>query len=93
MWENQISLGNLVAAASAFACLAADQPCDSAGDTRERHDKPGRPCDMQPRSEGQHKLSGLIVLIKRERWCDDSYVAKAAHVQCVKQESVPGLPV
>jgi len=41
-WENQTSLVSLVAAASAFACLAADQPCDSAGDTKEGHGKPGR---------------------------------------------------
>jgi len=93
MWENQLSLGSLVAAASAFACLAAAQPCDSAGGTKEGHDKPCRSCDIQPTSNGQHKLPGVIVLIKRERWCDNSYVVKAAHVQCVKQESVPGLPV
>jgi len=36
MWESQTSLGSLVAAASAFACLAGDRPCDSAGGTKTR---------------------------------------------------------
>jgi len=48
MWESQTSLGSLVAAASAFACLAGDRPCDSAGGTKQGHDKPCRSCDIQP---------------------------------------------